>query len=292
VTGRGLIKTHKFDHGTLNFHRLDPNTAILETALVPPDHAELNVTLKLDSLLIFVLVCILIDPYTMVFLDGNTDVVTRILGFVAETSEDLNTCAMISRVFRLSRNDPRFDQTRTGTIILKAPPANITPEVWQRWDQQVFKGNRVRLVVILAQLPYYETYSAYDFPFPLSNVREVVLRCDLSIEVPDTLDERQRSGSASVSFFKNIIPNLDILDIGALSTDLGLLEIPIIALYNLRASVFRCTGEGVYRGCHFCLLQPYPVPVNNNMNSLRDIHLDPFGAHLHQKFSPNRCVLP
>jgi hypothetical protein len=36
----------------------------------------------------------------MIFLNGNADVVTRILEFVAETSEELNTCAMISRVVR------------------------------------------------------------------------------------------------------------------------------------------------------------------------------------------------
>ena len=37
----------------------------------------------------------------MIFLNGNSDVVTRMLEFVGETS------AMISSVFRLSRNDPR-----------------------------------------------------------------------------------------------------------------------------------------------------------------------------------------
>jgi hypothetical protein len=79
----------------------------------------------------------------MIFLNENIDLVTRILEFVSESSEELNTYAMISRVFRLSRSEPCFDQTRTGTIILKTSPANIPPEVWQRWDQQVFMGNRV-----------------------------------------------------------------------------------------------------------------------------------------------------
>jgi hypothetical protein len=89
----------------------------------------------------------------MIFLNGNIDVVTQILGFVAESSEELNTCAMISRVFRLSRSDSRFDQTRTGTIIFKTSHKDIPPEVWRRWDQQVLTGNRVRLVAILTQLP-------------------------------------------------------------------------------------------------------------------------------------------
>jgi hypothetical protein len=118
----------------------------------------------------------------MIFLNGNIDVVTRILEFVAESSEDLNTCAMISRVFRLSRSDPRFEQTRTGTIILKTSVENIPTEVWQRWDQQVFTGNRVRLVAILTQLPGYGTRSNFRVSsvssFKLMNVREVILERD------------------------------------------------------------------------------------------------------------------
>jgi hypothetical protein len=109
----------------------------------------------------------------MIFLNGNTDLVTRILEFVAQTSE-LNTCAMISRVFRLSRDYSRFDQTRTGIIVLKTSPEDIPPEVWQRWDQQVFTGNRVRLVAILTQLPSLSSY-APESPLALTNVRELIL---------------------------------------------------------------------------------------------------------------------
>jgi hypothetical protein len=41
----------------------------------------------------------------MIFLNGNVDVVTRILEFVGETSEELNTCAMVSQNFRLAREN-------------------------------------------------------------------------------------------------------------------------------------------------------------------------------------------
>jgi hypothetical protein len=140
----------------------------------------------------------------MIFLNGNIDVVTRILEFVAESSEDLNTCAMISRVFRLSRSDPRFEQTRTGTIILKGYVEDIPPEVWQRWDQQVFTGNRVRLVVILTQLSRHDTlYSIYcpEFIFTLTNVREVILQRDgTQVKVPESIGGRDHGGVGAVGF--------------------------------------------------------------------------------------------
>jgi hypothetical protein len=224
----------------------------------------------------------------MIFLNGNIDVVTRILEFVAESSEELNMCAMVSRVFRQSRSDSRFDQTRTGTIILKTSPTNIPPEVWQRWDQQVFTGNRVRLVAILTQLSRISS-SIDELPFALSNVREVIFQCDSSVKVPESFDECEHGGVNVVGFFKTILPNLDILDIGALAVsnaDLRLLNFPGNVLYHLRVSVFRCTTEVAYPGCNFSLLQPYAFPVSNNMNSLREIHIDPFGVYLGDRSPP------
>jgi hypothetical protein len=228
----------------------------------------------------------------MIFLNGNTDVVTRILEFVAETSEELNTCAMISRVFRLARSDSRLDQTRTGTIIFESSPEEIPPEVWQRWDQQVFTGNRVRLVAILTQLPHVTNHSisSPEFPFALTNVREVILQRDSSVKVPESLDECEHGGMRAVGFFKKIIPNLDILDIGALAvtaSDFGTISLnrPVVgALCNSRASVFRCTAEVVYRGYNFYLVQPSLLPVNNNMNSLHELHIDPFGVYFSLNF--------
>jgi hypothetical protein len=226
----------------------------------------------------------------MLFLNGNADVVTRILEFVAETSEELNACAMISRVFRLTRSDSRFDQTRTGTITLRNKFTNISPEVWQRWDQQVFTGNRVRLVVILTQLQPGTIYSrsSPELPFALTNVREVILQRDSSVKVPESLDECEHGGVGAVGFFKKIIPNLDILDIGALAvtvSDLGgIIDLnrPGIGALRDSASVFRCTAEEVYRGCHFCLVQPSSFPISNNMKSLLEIHIDPFGVYFYE----------
>jgi hypothetical protein len=222
----------------------------------------------------------------MIFLNGNIDVVTRILEFVTETSEELNTCAIISRVFRLARNDPRLDQTRTGTIILKTPLANIPPEVWRRWDQQVFTGNRVRLVAILTQLPQ-EIFSGSSgkSPFALKNVRELVLQRDSSVKVPKSLGECDHGSVAAVGFFRKILPNLDILDIGALTvTASGFGPEAFNSLESVlsksRASVFRCTADVVYRGCRFCLIQPFPYPINNSMNILCEIHIDPFGVYV------------
>jgi hypothetical protein len=125
----------------------------------------------------------------MIFLNGNMDVITRILEFVAESSEesseDLNTCSMVSRAFRLCKSDPRFDQTRTGTIIFKTALADIHPRVWRRWNQQVFIGNRVRLVAILEQLPgqwmLHDTFSD-ELTSQLVNVDEIVS----SIKVPQS----------------------------------------------------------------------------------------------------------
>jgi hypothetical protein len=219
----------------------------------------------------------------MIFLNGNADLITRILEFVAKTSEELNTCAMVSRSFRLARNNPRFDQTRTGTIVIRTSPAKIPPEVWQRWDQQVFTGNRVRLVAILTQLPQGTIYSRSSpkLPFALTNVRELVLQRDSSVKVPESIFQCEHGGVGAVGFFKKILPNLDILDVGALAVttdDIGTMALnyPLSALSELSASVFRCTPEVVCRGFRFLLLQPNPsVPVNNNMNSLRELHLDP-----------------
>jgi hypothetical protein len=160
---------------------------------------------------------------------------------------------MISRVFRLSRSEPRFEQTRTGTIILNTSVENIIPEVWQRWDQEVFTGNRVRLVAILTQLPkpgiFYSGYSA-EFPFPLTTVREVILQRVSSVEVPPSLVERDHGGVGAVGFFKTILPNLDILDIVALAVttiDLrGPLNSAESVLFDLRISAYRSTAEVVY----------------------------------------------
>jgi hypothetical protein len=143
----------------------------------------------------------------MIFLNGNIDVITRILEFVAESSEDLNTCAMISQSFRLSRSDPRFDQTRTGTIIVKTALAAIHLKVWRRWNWQVFIGNRVRLVAIFKQLPgryvYYEKF-LNELPYALRSVREVFLRRDSSVKVPESLDECEHGGVAAVQFLKRL----------------------------------------------------------------------------------------
>jgi hypothetical protein len=242
----------------------------------------------------------------MIFLNGNTDVITRILEFVAETSEDLNTCAMISRSFRLSRSDPRLDQTRTGTIIFKTSVENIPPEVWQRWDQQTFTGNRVRLVAILPQLPvreggFYDRSDSDELPFALTSVREIILqREDSSAEVPEESlvvesSCEEHGGVVAIRFFKKIIPNLDILDIGALTVtniDSGALYLnsPGCALYELRASVFRCiVAEAVlYPGaCHFRLIQqPYPLAVDNHTKRLCEIHVDPFRVVLNALSPP------
>jgi hypothetical protein len=221
----------------------------------------------------------------MIFLNGNIDVVTRILGFVAESSEELNTCAMISQVFRLSRSDPRFDQTRTGTIILKTSYEDIPPEVWQRWDQQVFTGNRVRLVAILTQLPRrIFTNSPRNLPFALANVREVILRRDASVKIPKSFAAcKDAGGVKAVRFFRTLLPNLDILDIGALAVTTNDLVGPLNfsgPLFASRVSVFRCYAEVVYPGCNFCLLQP----DNNGTNNLREIHIDPFGLYFLVEF--------
>jgi hypothetical protein len=239
----------------------------------------------------------------MIFLNGNIDVVTRILEFVAESSEELNTCAMISRDFRLSRSDPRFEQTRTGTITFKTSLANISPEVWQRWDQQVFTGNRVRLVAIFTQLhgpgSFYNRCQA-ELTFALTNVREVILQRDLSVQVSESLVEREYGGVWAVGFFKSILPNLDILDIGALAattTDLsttindlahGPLNDAESVLFDLSISAFRCTAEVVYPGCKFWLIQPYIFRegIDMNRNRLREIHIDPFGVYFDDEFPP------
>jgi hypothetical protein len=196
---------------------------------------------------------------------------------------------MISRVFRISRSDPRFDRTHTGTIILKTSLANIPPEVWQRWDQQVFMGNRVRLVAKLTQLSRKSNYSD-ELPFALTNVREVIVQRDSSVKVPASFDKCEHGGVNVVGSFKKILPNLDILDIGALAVttiDLGgPLNLPGHVLFESRASVFRCTAKVVCRGCHFRLMQPYRFRVVNNMNSLREIHIDPFGVSLGDQSPP------
>jgi hypothetical protein len=87
------------------------------------------------------------------------------------------------------------------------------------------------------------------------------------------------------SIFKKIVPNLDILDIGALAvTDVDFGTVPFNsperALDDRYVSVFRCTAEVVYPGCHFCLEQPYPFYYNG---SLREIYIDPFGVYFDDK---------
>jgi hypothetical protein len=136
---------------------------------------------------------------------------------------------------------------------------------------------------------YYE-YSSVS-PFALRNVREIILRRDSSVKVPESLDECENDGS-TVGFFKEILPNLDILDIGDLAmttSDLRTIALARIALgapHVSRVSVFRCIAEVIHHGCRFSLMQPYPFPVSNIMNSLREIHLDPFGVHLNGYHSP------
>jgi hypothetical protein len=232
----------------------------------------------------------------MIFLNGNTDVVTKILEFVAESSEELNTCATISRVFRLARENPRLDQTRSGTIIFKTPPTNIPPEVWQRWDQQVFTGNRVRLVAIIIEEQYpYGAISSRPprkYPFALTNVREVILQRDSSVKITERSSGCDYDGFMAVTFFKKILPSLDILDIGALAVNatangtLALNTPNLGALDDSRASVFRCTAEVVHTGCHFSLKQPNPFPINNNMKNLREIHIDAFGVRIDYRSTP------
>jgi hypothetical protein len=85
-----------------------------------------------------------------------------------------------------------------------------------------------------------------------------------------------------------ILPNLDILDIGALAGSTSkhrYLNARSGILRDLRISVFRCTAEVFYRGCHFRLIQPYFLHFNITMNSLREIHIDPFGVYFNS-FSP------
>jgi hypothetical protein len=176
----------------------------------------------------------------------------------------------------------------------KTSLAHIPPEVWQRWDQQVFTGNRVRLIAILTQLPgpgsFYTGYQA-EFPFPLTNVREVILQRDSSVEVSESVAERDHGGVGAVGFFTSILPNLDILDIGALAVTTMDLRRPLTSpesvLFDLRISAFRCTAEVVYPGYKFCLMQPYPFPVaNDGMNRLREIYIDPFSVNFGDESPP------
>jgi hypothetical protein len=249
----------------------------------------------------------------MNFLNGNIDVITRILEFVTESSEELNTYAMVSRVFRRARDNPPLDQTRTGTIIFKTSLGDILPEVWQRWDQQVFTGNRVRFVAILTQLKGGTFWRSsrrtqwYIQPFFLYNVRELILQRDVErkrengggVIVVDGF--RIHSTVMAISFFQMILPNLDILDIGALAVNTANLGKVVINnlvrdhIHEFRAtSVFRCTAEVVHRRWyfslmqrfrtrstaevghrrwHFSLMQPDFYTPSNYI--LREIHIDP-----------------
>jgi hypothetical protein len=149
-------------------------------------------------------------------------------------------------------------------------------------DQQVFTGNRVRLVAIITQQQqekFYSPSSPDELPFALTNVRELVLQC------PKGVLRCELVGLEALDFFKRILPNLDILDIGALAVaaydfESVAFNIPGGVLSESRATVFRCTAKGFYRDCHFRLIQPYPLSINNSMNILREIHLVPFGMHL------------
>jgi hypothetical protein len=245
----------------------------------------------------------------MNLLNGNIDVITRILEFVTDSSEELNTYAMVSRSFRRARDNPPSDQTRTGTIIFKTYFRDIPKEVWQRWDQQVFTGNRVRLVAILTQLKEGTFWRSsrrsplYLPPFFLYNVRELILQRDVE-------RKRENGGGdvmAPISFFQMILPNLDILDIGALAvntTDLGRIRLNNLVRHAAihATSVFRCTAEVVHRRWHFSLMQRFrtrtiagfrtrstaevghrrwhfplmqPDYYTPSNNILREIHLDP-----------------
>jgi hypothetical protein len=124
----------------------------------------------------------------------------------------------------------------------------------------------------------------------LTNVREVIPQQDLSVQVSESLVEREHGGVWAVGYFTSILPNLDILDIGALAvTNIDLAQGPFNSaesvLFDLRISAFRCTVEVVYPGCKFCSMQPYPFPVaNDGMNSLREIRIDPFGVYFDDEF--------
>jgi hypothetical protein len=124
-----------------------------------------------------------------------------------------------------------------------------------------------------------------DLPLTLTNVRELIIRRDSSVKVPESLAKCEYGGSRTVDFFKRILPNLDILDIGGLamtSADLGTLPLNLEVmgtLHNLCAGVLRCTAEVVHRGCHFSKMRPFPFTGSSNtMNNLREIYIDPFGV--------------
>jgi hypothetical protein len=70
------------------------------------------------------------------------------------------------------------------------------------------------------------------------------------------------------------------------ASDLLLLNSPGNALWESRASIFRCTAKVVYRERLFALMQPFPFPLNNNMNNLHELHLDPFGVYLGDESPP------
>lgn len=116
---------------------------------------------------------------------------------------------MVSRVFRVARSDSRFDQTRIGSIVFKTD--SIPIEVWKRWDQKVFTGNRARLVVIVVittqQLEQETSESAAESPFALTNVRELIIYRDSPVEL-------NVYGTSVLTFFSIILPNLQIVDQG------------------------------------------------------------------------------
>jgi hypothetical protein len=58
----------------------------------------------------------------MIFLNGNIDVVTRILESVTESNGRAQyVCHDLTSLSPNSQGEPRLDQTRTGTIIFKTP---------------------------------------------------------------------------------------------------------------------------------------------------------------------------
>jgi hypothetical protein len=128
-------------------------------------------------------------------------------------------------------------------------------------------------------------------PFALTNVCEVIHQRNSFVKLQESLDQGENCG-LTVEFFNKILPNLDILDIGAIAVTYISLRTKALfivpsTLHDLYVSVFRCTpGEATYRGCHFLLLRPLPYRVNDNMNSLHETHLDPFGVCLHHHSPP------
>lgn len=229
---------------------------------------------------------------------GNEDLVALILEYVA--TGELDTCAMVSRAFSSARNRERFDQTRTGTIIFKTHIQNVPAETWQRWNQQVFTGNRTRLVAVFIKVEH-GPLSFHDLPFGLTNVRHVVLQRHSSIQVPKPLGGRDRGGATECSFVKAITPNMETFDIGALAKttlDLNnLLNFPGQPLCGLGIREFRCLAPED-ENVSFGMMQPdflsfvpdegivARIRSRENANKLQEFHVDRFSVSFGEDVPP------